>query len=438
MLPNLLKRPRRRHYWLTLLPGLLPAGAWIAFAIFHYPQRGTPASYCAPGAGNNHKEGGHLPTGCASTDILVGQKARDTGRLSGSTLSIGGKTARRAIESHPANVLVSQVYTTMVYDAAGTPLFGFTTQIGPATDKATLRRDYSHPRHFGGFDHKGGGETLNAGIPDIATPVNPETPQAYLLAHFGGNGCAGHLDRHPGDGSRPYERGGLGDTSGWITTLFVEPITYQMSGNYYDQDNQLSSVSYTPHHGVDISGGCVAGSYPVYAAASGTVAFAQYIGDGYGSQVAVDNGYNVGSNGRYTYTFYSHMGNRTTGARYIVVSPGQHVEAGDVIGYQGNDGSTFGSCNPDPGTHLDWEVRVSDTALTYGTQMRYSAVAASQDFYTFQPLTYDDPNPLCQGHGRAIRRRWKCDQHTHSSILQRTRLSRSRHGHRVASWYALQ
>ena len=106
---------------------------------FHYPPTWNASLlYCAPGAGNNHKEGGHLPTGCASTDILVGQKARDTGRLSGSTLSIGGKTARRAIESHPANVLVSQVYTTMVYDAAGTPLFGFTTQIGPATDKATL------------------------------------------------------------------------------------------------------------------------------------------------------------------------------------------------------------------------------------------------------------------------------------------------------------
>src|SRR3982751_809481 len=66
--------------------------------------------------------------------------------------------------------------------------------------------------------------------------------------------------------------GGLGiATSGWITTLFVEPITYQTSGNYYDQNNQLSSVDYTFHHGVDISGGCVSGSYPVYAATSGTV-----------------------------------------------------------------------------------------------------------------------------------------------------------------------
>jgi len=189
--------------------------------------------------------------------------------------------------------------------------------------------------------------------------------------------------------------GGLGiATSGWITTLFVEPITYQTSGNYYNQTNQLSSVGYTFHHGVDISGGCTVGIYPVYAAASGTVAFAQYISDGYGSQVAIDHGFNVGGNGRYTYTFYSHMGNRNTGARYIMVSPGQHVEAGDIVGYQGNDGSTYGSCQPDPGTHLDWEIRVSNSPLAYNTTMRYSATAASQDFYTFQQLTYDDPAPV--------------------------------------------
>ena len=105
---------------------------------FHYPPTwNSSLLYCAPGAGIQ-KEGGHLPSGCASTDILVGQKARDAGLISGGTLTISGKSARRAIDSHPANVLVSQVYTTMVYDAAGTPLFGFTTQIGPATDRATL------------------------------------------------------------------------------------------------------------------------------------------------------------------------------------------------------------------------------------------------------------------------------------------------------------
>lgn len=107
---------------------------------FHYPSNWTSTLlYCAPGASSKSKEGGHLPTGCASTDILVGQKARDVGRLAtGAPLSIGGKNALRAIEKQPANGLVSLVYTTMVYDASGAPLFGFTTQVGPSTDRATL------------------------------------------------------------------------------------------------------------------------------------------------------------------------------------------------------------------------------------------------------------------------------------------------------------
>ncbi|HYP40639.1 MAG TPA: S-layer homology domain-containing protein [Chloroflexia bacterium] len=194
--------------------------------------------------------------------------------------------------------------------------------------------------------------------------------------------------------SVPYYGGMAIATTGWVTTLFIEPITYEQDGAYYDQHNQAATADYIFHHGIDVSGGCEAGTYPVYAAADGTVAIAQYLTDGYGSQVIVDHGYNIGGNGRYTYTFYAHMGNRTTGDIYISVTPGQHVTAGQLLGYQGNDGSVFGSCEPSPGTHLDWEIRVSDSPLTYGQYMRYDAVAASHDFYTYQQLTYGDSDPL--------------------------------------------
>lgn len=188
--------------------------------------------------------------------------------------------------------------------------------------------------------------------------------------------------------------GGMGmPTSGYVTTLFAEPISYENSGYYYDGDNQLQFASYVFHHGIDVSGGCTAGVYPVYAATEGTVAVAQYISDGYGTQVVIDNGYNVGGNGKYTYTFYSHMGSRTTGTRYLMVSPGQYVQAGQLVGYQGNDGSAFGSCGPDGGTHLDWEIRLSSTALTYGTSMRYNGTAASPNYYTFQQVSYSDLYP---------------------------------------------
>ncbi len=188
--------------------------------------------------------------------------------------------------------------------------------------------------------------------------------------------------------------GGFGmPTGGYLSTYFLQPIDYEEGGAYYDQSNNFQYASYAFHHGIDVSAGCVAGSYPVYAAASGTIALAQYINDGYGSQVAIDHGYNLGNNGMYTYTFYSHMGSRSTGAQYILVSPGQRVEAGQIIGYQGNDGAVYGSCNPDPGTHLDWEVRVNSNPLSYDTSMRYNSTAASPDFYTNQQLTYTDPSP---------------------------------------------
>jgi hypothetical protein len=192
-------------------------------------------------------------------------------------------------------------------------------------------------------------------------------------------------------------RGGLGiSTSGYVTTLFLEPITYESADYYYDENNLLQYAGYIFHHGVDISGGCYAGVYPIYAAADGIVALAQYINDGYGTQVVIDHGFNIGGNGRYTYTFYAHMGNRTTGERYIAVSPGQYVYAGQVIGYQGNDGTSFGSCQPSPGTHLDWEVRLSNAPLNYGTAMRYSAIAGSHNFYVASQLTYGLPNPAQQ------------------------------------------
>ena len=182
-------------------------------------------------------------------------------------------------------------------------------------------------------------------------------------------------------------------TSGYVTTLFLEPITYENADYYYDQNNQLEYSNYIFHHGVDISGGCTAGAYPVYAAADGVVAFAQYINDGYGTQVAIDHGWNVGGNGRYTYTFYGHMGNNSTGQRYIAVSPGQRVAAGQLIGWQGNDGNAFGSCQPNPGTHLDWEVRVSNVPLQYNTSMRYNGIPASHNFYLGQQVTYGLSHP---------------------------------------------
>lgn len=188
--------------------------------------------------------------------------------------------------------------------------------------------------------------------------------------------------------------GGMGITSsGYVWQRFLQPINYETAGSYYDQNNQLKSASYKFHHGLDISDGCVPGAYPVFAPAAGRVAIARYLNDGYGSQVVIDHGYNLGGNGKYTYSFYAHMG-KHGGASYIQVAQGQMVTAGQLIGYQGDDGNTFGSCPPPYGTHLDWEIRVATSPVPYSSSMRYSLVAASPDFYTGLQLTQGDPSPL--------------------------------------------
>jgi hypothetical protein len=105
---------------------------------YHYPPGWTPdLSYCAPGAGRN-ASGSVLPAGCASTDILVGQKAKDVGTLTGDNITINGKQAIKQINRAPRNGQAELIYTVLVYDPSGTPLAGFSTSIGPGTETATI------------------------------------------------------------------------------------------------------------------------------------------------------------------------------------------------------------------------------------------------------------------------------------------------------------
>jgi len=90
--------------------------------------------------------------------------------------------------------------------------------------------------------------------------------------------------------------------------------------------NGYCSTSY--HYGVDLSGGCSAG---IYAAAAGTVVYAGYNG-GYGNYIKIDHGGGIG-------TGYAHI--RPGG---FFVGYGQRVNAGDLIGSEGNTGNAFG-CN---------------------------------------------------------------------------------------------
>lgn len=103
------------------------------------------------------------------------------------------------------------------------------------------------------------------------------------------------------------------------------------------------------HKGIDIAGGGISGAN-IYAAQSGTViSVVNYCGHNYGKS------WSCGCGGGYgNYVIINHGGNLATlygHASDIIVSEGQHVEIGDVIGYVGSTGWSTGP-------HLHFEVRV--------------------------------------------------------------------------------
>ena len=112
--------------------------------------------------------------------------------------------------------------------------------------------------------------------------------------------------------------GGLGY---YISAYYLDPTYYAEFG--------------TPHYGVDITGGGFYGA-GIYAARAGTVVASGDAGDGYGSKVIIDHGDGF-------LTVYAHNS-------YNVVSAGQYVSKGELIGYGGSSGYSTGP-------HLHYEIR---------------------------------------------------------------------------------
>lgn len=96
---------------------------------------------------------------------------------------------------------------------------------------------------------------------------------------------------------------------------------------------------YRLHAGLDLMDHC---GQPVYAGRDGTVVWAKYLA-GYGNQVVLDHGW---VNGTSLMSSYSHM-------TQYVVSAGQRVSAGQVVGYAGMTGGVSTGC------HLHFEVHIN-------------------------------------------------------------------------------
>jgi murein DD-endopeptidase MepM/ murein hydrolase activator NlpD len=92
------------------------------------------------------------------------------------------------------------------------------------------------------------------------------------------------------------------------------------------------------HKGVDLAGPT---GTPVYATADGIVGMAQWFSS-YGKYVQIEHGADLE-------TRYAHLSGYT-------VSPGQHVQKGQLIGYIGTTGRSTGP-------HLHYEVRVAGEAV---------------------------------------------------------------------------
>lgn len=95
---------------------------------------------------------------------------------------------------------------------------------------------------------------------------------------------------------------------------------------------------YRLHAGIDLRTYC---GTPIYAARAGTVQWAKWR-NGFGNQVMIDHGL---VNGSSLMTSYNHMTS-------FVVSAGQQVDTGTLVGYSGNTG-TSAAC------HLHFEVYVN-------------------------------------------------------------------------------
>ena len=116
---------------------------------------------------------------------------------------------------------------------------------------------------------------------------------------------------------------GTGNTVGNATWLM--PCSYSAFTSPFGYRWHPISGQWKMHNGVDLAG---SEGTPIYATRSGYVTVAAYQHGGAGYYVALSHGDGYGS-------IYMHM-------THYIVSPGQYVDAGQVIGYMGSTGGSTG------------------------------------------------------------------------------------------------
>lgn len=145
----------------------------------------------------------------------------------------------------------------------------------------------------------------------------------------------------------------------------------------------FTALGYNFHNGLDIAG--PAGS-PVYAAANGVVYDTDHSNTQYGNWVAIKHSLKGPSSQVNIITLYGHM-------RSFVVSPGQTVEQGDIIGYEGNTGNTTAKLyGPERGYHVHFGVYdVDGFGVKDGAYTKIYGPYKIPYGYTYNPLAFLPP-----------------------------------------------
>jgi len=141
-------------------------------------------------------------------------------------------------------------------------------------------------------------------------------------------------------------------------------INYDGKGFFWPVPSCYTQTTYAGHTGIDIPGSYGAN---VIASADGVV-LTVVTGHGrnpgasglasYGNYIVVDHGNRNGTNYK---TYYAHLSG-------VAVRVGQSVKQGQVIGYVGNSGNTWGRT----GTHLHFELRINNGYVNPNKYLRKS------------------------------------------------------------------
>jgi len=130
----------------------------------------------------------------------------------------------------------------------------------------------------------------------------------------------------------------VGDGPALGDGTFIRPVPGSITSGFGNRTDPVTGAS-AFHSGLDFGASC---GTPIKAAGTGVILSAGFNGGGYGNMTLINHGDGLS-------TLYGHQSS-------IIVSVGQSVTQGQVIGYVGSTGKSTGC-------HLHFEVRVSGTPV---------------------------------------------------------------------------